>query len=124
MEAETGKIVARYDAAGAKFLNAVAADGEGRGYVSDTQTDKIWRLTDGKFEVWLDTPALKTPKFFLFRATSSLSRPWGPDRRVRNEAARQPALRVPRRQNGKGPRRRVPLTPMMLTDKLIAYRIE
>jgi hypothetical protein len=55
------KIVARYDAPGAKFLNDVAADGEGRIYVSDSSTSTIWRLADGKFEKWLEGEALKYP---------------------------------------------------------------
>jgi sugar lactone lactonase YvrE len=77
IDAKTGKIVARYDAAGAKFLNDVAADGEGRVYVSDMQTDKIWRLADGKFEVWLDTPALKNPNGLLVQGDKLIVAAWG-----------------------------------------------
>jgi hypothetical protein len=56
-----GKIIKRYEAPGAKFLNDVAADGAGRVYVSDSSTSSIWRLADGKLETWLEGPELKFP---------------------------------------------------------------
>jgi outer membrane protein assembly factor BamB len=56
-----GKVVARYDAPGAQFLNDVTADAEGRIYVSDSSTSTIWRLADGKFEKWMEGEALKYP---------------------------------------------------------------
>jgi len=56
-----GRIVARYDAPGAKFLNDVTADGDGNVYVSDSSTSAIWRLADGKLEKWMEGEALKFP---------------------------------------------------------------
>ncbi len=53
----SGKILAKYDAPGAMFLNDVAADAQGNVYVSDSNTSTIWRLAGGKLEKWLDGPA-------------------------------------------------------------------
>ena len=61
VDIEAGRIVARYPAEGARFLNDVAADDEGRVYVSDMMTNRIYRLLDGRLEVWLDSPRLANP---------------------------------------------------------------
>ncbi len=55
------KIAARYDAPGIKFMNDVAADALGRVYVSDMGADTIWRLAEGKFQVWLTDANLTSP---------------------------------------------------------------
>jgi len=56
-----GKILNRYPAEGAQFLNDVATDGGGSAYVSDMMTDTIYRLSNGKLEVWLKSDALQSP---------------------------------------------------------------
>jgi hypothetical protein len=55
----SGKILAKHDAPGAKFLNDIAVDAQGNIYVSDSSTSTIWRLAGGKLEKWIDDPALK-----------------------------------------------------------------
>jgi DNA-binding beta-propeller fold protein YncE len=77
IDAKTAKIIARYDAAGAKFLNDVAADVEGRIYVSDMLTNTIWRLKDGKLEAWLDTPDVRSPNGLLVKDGNLLVAAWG-----------------------------------------------
>lgn len=77
IDTANGEIVARYAAPGAKFLNDVAADGEGHVYVSDMLTNKIWRLADGKFEVWLDTPELRSPNGLLVKDGNLIVAAWG-----------------------------------------------
>ena len=72
-----GKIVARYDAPGAKFLNDVAADGEGRIYVSDSSTSTIWRLAGGKFEKWMEGEALKFPNGLHVDGDKLIIAAWG-----------------------------------------------
>ncbi len=72
-----GKIVARYDAPGAKFLNDVAADSEGRIYVSDSSTSTIWRLADGKFEKWMEGEALKYPNGLHVIGDKLIIAAWG-----------------------------------------------
>lgn len=80
IDAKSGKIVASYDAPGAKFLNDVAADRQGRIYVSDSGTSSIWRLADGKLEKWMDGPALKYPNGLLVQGDKLIVAAWGPPR--------------------------------------------
>ncbi|MDP1907004.1 MAG: ATP/GTP-binding protein, partial [Hyphomicrobium sp.] len=61
IDAASGKILATYDAPWATFLNDVAVDAQGNVFVSDSSAGAIWRLAGGKFEKWIDDPALKFP---------------------------------------------------------------
>jgi DNA-binding beta-propeller fold protein YncE len=61
IDIKAAKVVSRYPAEGAKLLNDVAASPEGHIYVTDTVTNTIWRLADGKFESWLTDEKLLNP---------------------------------------------------------------
>jgi sugar lactone lactonase YvrE len=61
IDTRTGKIVSKYDAAGAKFLNDPAIDAQGNVYVSDIAKSTIWQLKDGKMAIWYDKPGLQNP---------------------------------------------------------------
>lgn len=80
IESKTGKIVARYDAPGAKFLNDVAADSEGNIYVSDSGTSAIWRLAGGTFEKWVEGPQLNNVNGLLVVGDKLILAPWGQNR--------------------------------------------
>jgi sugar lactone lactonase YvrE len=60
----TGGVALRYPIAGTLFLNDVAADAQGRIYVSDTRPNapqtavSVWRLADGVVTPWLVDPAV------------------------------------------------------------------
>lgn len=54
-----GKILARYEAPGAKFLNDVALSPDGTPLVSDSQTARIYALEGGRMQVWAEDPLLK-----------------------------------------------------------------
>lgn len=56
-----GEITQRYPAAGAKFLNDLAADKAGRVYASDMVTNSIWVLQDGKLALLVQDDALENP---------------------------------------------------------------
>jgi hypothetical protein len=72
-----GEVTARYDAAGAKFLNDAAADSEGRIYVSDMLTNTIWRLDGTTFEKWVEGPGLLSPNGLLVEGDKLLVGAWG-----------------------------------------------
>ena len=55
------KVVVKYDAVGAKFLNDPAIDAEGNVYASDIAKSTIWQLKDGKMSVWYDKPGMQNP---------------------------------------------------------------
>jgi sugar lactone lactonase YvrE len=73
VDANSGKIINRYNAPGSGFLNDVASDNQGHVYVSDTVTNTIYRLdtknlgnnsnnnNDASLQVWLQTPELNGP---------------------------------------------------------------
>ena len=73
----SGKVVNRYDAKDAKFLNDVAADAAGNVYVSDMLTNTIWRLSDGTFEVFLKDDKLEGPNGLLVEGDTLLVGAWG-----------------------------------------------
>lgn len=77
IDVATGSIGNRYAAAGAKFLNDVAADAAGNVYVSDMATDTIWRLSGGKFEVWLQDNKLQNPNGLLVEDDRLIVGAWG-----------------------------------------------
>lgn len=77
VDTATGKITTQYPAPGAQFMNDVAADAEGRVYVSDSGTSTIWRLTDGKLDKWLDGPELKYPNGLFVKGDKLIVAGWG-----------------------------------------------
>jgi sugar lactone lactonase YvrE len=54
VDIEKGKITKTYVVPGAKFLNDVSIDSAGVVYFSDSETNKIHTLTNGKVATWLD----------------------------------------------------------------------
>jgi sugar lactone lactonase YvrE len=77
IDAKTGKILAKYDAPGSQFLNDIAVDAQGNVYVSDSSTSAIWRLAGGKFEKWLEDPALKFPNGLHVSGDKLIIAAWG-----------------------------------------------
>jgi outer membrane protein assembly factor BamB len=77
IDVRTGTIAARHQAPGAKILNDVAADADGRIYVSDWPGNAIWRLADGTFEKWLESDALKGPNGLLVESDRLVVAAWG-----------------------------------------------
>jgi sugar lactone lactonase YvrE len=55
----SGKITSFVEIPDAKFLNDITVDKQGNVYVSDTGTNKIHRIKDGKAEVYFESAELK-----------------------------------------------------------------
>ncbi|MEL7049448.1 MAG: hypothetical protein AAFO75_10890 [Pseudomonadota bacterium] len=77
IDVSEGKVLNRYPAKNAKFLNDVAVASNGDVYVSDMVADTIWRLADGKFEVWLNDAGLKNPNGLLIEGNQLRVAAWG-----------------------------------------------
>jgi hypothetical protein len=77
IDAGSGKILARYDAPGSKFLNDVAAAPDGTVYVSDSSASAIWRLQNGKLEKWLEGEQLKYPNGLHVLGDKLIIAAWG-----------------------------------------------
>ena len=61
IDINSGKVLNKYDADNAVFLNDVAADRNGLIFVSDTRIAKIYVLKDGNLTEWMSGEPLKTP---------------------------------------------------------------
>ena len=57
----TATVVNRFDVAGALLFNDVAASPDGSVFVSETLSNAIYRLRDGKFDLFVQDPALEGP---------------------------------------------------------------
>lgn len=77
IDINTKSIAKRYKAENAKFLNDVAIDQQGHVYVSDMMTDRIYRLADDQFSVWLDDPQLEGPNGLLIENNTLVVGSWG-----------------------------------------------
>jgi len=67
IDIETGRITARHHAEKAEFLNDIAVDSSGIVYVSDMSAaaSAIYRLKDGRLDVWLADPEIMRPNGLL-----------------------------------------------------------
>jgi sugar lactone lactonase YvrE len=78
IDTATGRISHSWPAAGARFLNDVAADAEGRVYVSDMLENTIWRLDAGRFALWLADKRLDNPNGLKVAGDRLMVAAWGP----------------------------------------------
>ncbi|SHH88587.1 hypothetical protein SAMN04488109_5825 [Chryseolinea serpens] len=65
----TGKITSFVEIPDSKFLNDITVDKQGNVYVSDTGTNKIHRIKDGKAEVYFESTELKGVNGLLAQGT-------------------------------------------------------
>lgn len=77
VDIQTKTITQRYLAPDAKFLNDVAADEQGNIYVSAFLTHSLYRLANGKFELWLQSEELEVPNGLLVENNQLLVASWG-----------------------------------------------
>lgn len=77
IDTKDGKILKSFAAKDAKFLNDVAADSGGNVYVSDMVTNSIWKLSGGKFELWLSDAKLENPNGLLVEGGALRVAAWG-----------------------------------------------
>jgi DNA-binding beta-propeller fold protein YncE len=69
IDIDSGKIIKRFNAPGSSFLNDVVADNQGNIYVSDTDTNTIYKLdtnignstSSPHLQAWLQNPQLNGP---------------------------------------------------------------
>jgi sugar lactone lactonase YvrE len=75
----TAKILNRHTAPEGKFFNDVSVGPDGSVYVSDSFANRIYRLKDGKPEVWLESTSLEGPNGLRAEKDRLLVGAWGTD---------------------------------------------
>ena len=61
IDLKKGSIIKKYTTVGTIFLNDVAVDANGVVYVTDSFANKVFRLKNGKLELWIDGKGLDKP---------------------------------------------------------------
>lgn len=69
----SARITNRHVPGDATFLNDVAAGSDGTIYVSDTRANKLYRLKNGVFEIWLEGEPLDAPNGLFVEGGTLLS---------------------------------------------------
>lgn len=78
IDIKEGKIVQRYKADGATFLNDIAIDKKGTIYISNTfGFSGIYRLVEGNLTLWLKYESLNMPNGLLLEGKQLLLACWG-----------------------------------------------
>ena len=72
IDLQTGNIIQRYPAKGAKFLNDIAAGTNGAVYVSDSSAGNggLYRLAEGRLERWMEPSGVTRPNGLLIRGNT------------------------------------------------------
>lgn len=65
IDINSGKIINTIEVPGAKFLNDATVDAQGNVFISDSETQKIHILTDGKISDYFTGPGLQRPNGLL-----------------------------------------------------------
>jgi sugar lactone lactonase YvrE len=77
VDLKDGKVLAKHAAPGGKLLNDTAADADGNIYVSDALTNRIYRLSNGKLEVWVKDDRLAGPNGTHVEGDNLIVNTWG-----------------------------------------------
>jgi sugar lactone lactonase YvrE len=73
----SGTISNTYQVDDAKFLNDVAADKDGKIFVTDMVLNRIHCLCDGQFNIWLESPELENPNGLHTEGDHLILGAWG-----------------------------------------------
>ncbi len=77
IDINSGKILNRYMAAQARFLNDVVVNNNGDVYVSDMMTNTIYRLSKNRFSSWLHSDLLESPNGLYIKQEQLIVASWG-----------------------------------------------
>ena len=77
IDIDHGRIINRYKVVDAKFMNDVTADDNGDVYVSDMVLNRIYRLSNGQIETWLESDELENPNGLHFTEDDIILGSWG-----------------------------------------------
>ena len=78
IDVPSAQIVETIPLPGAEFVNDVAARPDGIVFVSDTATNRIYRIADGAASIWLESEALQGPNGLWLDGDALVVAAWGP----------------------------------------------
>jgi DNA-binding beta-propeller fold protein YncE len=74
---ETATVINRYKADKNSFLNDVAVTSKGEVYVTDTTMNRLYRLYNDQFDIWLENPKLENPNGLYIDNDNIFVASWG-----------------------------------------------
>jgi len=77
IQCTSGKVIKRYPAPQAQFLNDIAIDAHGVVYVSDMDGNAVYRLRKKKFTLWIEDKHLDHPNGLVAEADRLIVGSWG-----------------------------------------------
>lgn len=79
IDLESNLIIESYDTSGDQNLNDVAVSLDGTIFVTSWLANRIYRLKDNDFSIWLEDPQLETPNGLSVEDNRLIIASWGPD---------------------------------------------
>ena len=90
IEIATGRKVREIELPGSEFANDAASSSKGEIFVSDTATNRIYRILNGKADVWLESEELQSPNGLWVKNDKLIVATWGPMTDVATFATKHP----------------------------------
>jgi DNA-binding beta-propeller fold protein YncE len=73
----TARVIQRHEDPDARFMNDVTVGSDGSVFVSDSFTNRIYRLAAGKLGVWIESPVLDSPNGLFAENDRLVVGSWG-----------------------------------------------
>ncbi|MEM7467869.1 MAG: hypothetical protein AAF387_13430 [Pseudomonadota bacterium] len=90
IEISTARRVREIELPGSEFANDAASTSQGEVFVSDTATNRIYLIGNGKAEVWLESDDLQSPNGLWVAGNKLLVATWGPMTDITTFATKHP----------------------------------
>ncbi|GGZ16691.1 hypothetical protein GCM10007049_06330 [Echinicola pacifica] len=79
IDLKSGEVIQKIKLPGSEFINDVAISSEGQIYISDTFTNRIYKVSPaGEVEIWLESEKLEFPNGLLISEDELIVATWGP----------------------------------------------
>ncbi len=90
IEIDTGRTIRQIELPGSEFANDATVTPEGDVFVSDTATNRIYRIANGTAAIWLESEELQSPNGLWVSGQTLIVATWGPMTDITTFAAKHP----------------------------------